>query len=129
MGNSKYEVGLKIKEEIFGKKSIEKTMAEQDDFSRPYQELSTEYCWGTIWARPGLSRKIRSLLNLAMLTALNRSQQLESHIQGALTNGCTKEEICEVFLQTAIYCGIPAANTSFGIAKNVFAKLEKGPQE
>ncbi|MBU1207950.1 MAG: carboxymuconolactone decarboxylase family protein [Proteobacteria bacterium] len=125
MSNPKYKEGLKIREEVFGKEHVDKSTAEQDEFSRPFHELSTEYCWGTVWARPGLPRKVRSLINLAMLTALNRSQQLELHIRGALNNGCTKEEICEVFLQTAIYCGIPAGATSFRVAKEVFGKMEK----
>ena len=86
------------------------------------QELVTEYCWGTVWARPGLDRKTRSLLNLAVLTALNRPEELELHVRGALNNEVTEEEIREVFLQAAIYCGVPAAMSSFKVAKKILAE-------
>jgi 4-carboxymuconolactone decarboxylase len=84
------------------------------------QELTTEYCWGTIWSRPGLDRKTRSIINLAMLTALNRPHEIKLHVRAALNNGLTKPEISEIFLQTAIYCGVPAAIDSFRIAREVF---------
>jgi 4-carboxymuconolactone decarboxylase len=95
-----------------------------DDFNRPLQELVTEYCWGAIWSRPGLSRKMRSLINLAMLTALNRPHEVKLHLKGALTNGCSKEEIMEVLLQTAVYCGVPAAIDSFRAAREVFSETK-----
>ena len=91
------------------------------ELTQPLQELVTEYCWGAIWTRPGLSRKTRSLINLAMLTALNRPHEIRLHLRGALTNGCTKTEIREVLLQSAIYCGVPAAIDSFRVAREVFA--------
>ena len=99
---------------------ITASISQADDFSRPFQELVTEYCWGSIWTRPGLDRKTRSLLNLAMLTALNRPHEVKLHIKGALNNGCSKNDIMEVFLQTAIYCGVPAAVDSFRVAKETF---------
>jgi 4-carboxymuconolactone decarboxylase len=103
---------------------VDAAISQADDFSRPLQELVTEYCWGAIWTRPGLSRKTRSLINLAMLTALNRPQEVELHLRGALRNGCTKEEIGEVLLQTAIYCGVPAAVDSFRLARKIFSDSE-----
>ena len=104
---------------------LRRSLAGADDFSRPYQELITEYCWGAVWGRPGLSRKTRSLLNLAMLTALNREEEFKLHVRAAFRNGVTKEEIREVLLQTAIYCGVPAANSAFRQAREVFAHMER----
>ena len=94
-----------------------------DDFNLPMQELVTEYCWGAVWGRPGLDKKTRSLLNLAMLSALNRPHEIKVHVKGALKNGLTKDDIKEVFLQVAIYCGVPAAVDSFRIAREVFKEL------
>jgi len=99
---------------------VDKAIDGADDFTRPLQELVTEYCWGSVWARPGLSRKTRSLINVAMLTALNRPHEVKLHVRGAMNNGCSKEEIMEVLLQTAIYCGVPAATDSFRLAREVF---------
>lgn len=118
-----FEKGLKVRRTVLGKEFVDKSIGDADDFTRPLQELITEYCWGQIWARPGLSRKTRSLINLAMLTALNRPHEVKLHLRGALNNGCSKEEIMEVFLQTAVYCGIPAAVDSFRIAKEFFQEL------
>ncbi len=117
-----FEKGLAIRREVLGAEYVDGSIRNADDFNRPMQELTTKYCWGTIWSRPGLSRKTRSLINLAMLTALNRPHEIELHIRGALNNGVTKEEMMEVFLQTAIYCGVPAAIDSFRTAKKVFAE-------
>ena len=103
----RYDAGLKTRREVLGAEYVDKSIAAQDDFNRPFQELLNTYCWNDIWNRPGLSRKTRSMLNLAMLTALNRAPELRLHVTGALNNGLTKEEIREVFLQTAIYCGVP----------------------
>ena len=123
MNKDMFEKGLSIRREVLGAEYVDKALAEADDFSRPMQELVTEYCWGATWSRPGLSRKMRSLLNLAMLTALNRPHEVKVHLKGALNNGCTKEEIMEVLLQTAIYCGVPAAVDSFRLARQVFAEI------
>jgi len=116
----RYANGLKTRREVLGPEHVDKAIAGQDDFNRPFQELLNTYCWNDIWSRPGLSRKTRSMLNLAMLTALNRSPELKSHINGALNNGLTKDEIQEVFLQAAIYCGVPAAVEAFRCAREVF---------
>ncbi|MGA7578761.1 MAG: 4-carboxymuconolactone decarboxylase [Desulfobaccales bacterium] len=115
-----FETGLKVRREVLGAEYVDAAISQADDFSRPLQELVTEYCWGAVWTRPGLSRKTRSLINLAMLTALNRPHEVELHVRGALNNGCTKEEIMEVLLQTAIYCGVPAAVDSFRLARKIF---------
>ena len=120
MAEERYEAGLKIRREVLGAEYVDRSISMADDFNRPLQELVTEYCWGEIWSRPGLSRKMRSLINLAMLTALNRPHEVKLHLKGALNNGCSKEEIMEVLLQTAIYCGVPAAIDSFRLAREVF---------
>ncbi len=117
-----YRQGLATRREVLGAEYVDRAIAEADEFSQPLQELVTEYCWGKIWNRPGLSRKVRSMLNLAMLTALNRPHEIKIHVRGALNNGVTKEEIREIFLQAAIYCGVPAAVDSFRIAREVFAE-------
>jgi 4-carboxymuconolactone decarboxylase len=117
--------GLKNRKEVLGEAHVERSFATADDFSRPYQDLITEYCWGAVWDRPGLPRKTRSLLNIAMLTALNREEELKLHVRAAFRNGVTRDEIREVLLQTAIYCGVPAANAAFKQAREVFAAMEK----
>jgi 4-carboxymuconolactone decarboxylase len=116
----RYEDGLKTRREVLGADYVDKAMAGVDEFSRPFVELLNTYCWNDIWNRPGLPRKTRSMLNLAMLSALGREHELKLHIHGALNNGVTREEIREVFLQVAIYCGVPAAVVSFRCAREVF---------
>ena len=120
MATDLFEKGLEVRRAVLGKDFVDKSFSDADDFTHPLQELVTEYCWGSVWARPGLPRKTRSLINLAMLTALNRPHEVKLHLRGALNNGCSKEEIMEVFLQTAVYCGIPAAVDSFRTAKEFF---------
>ena len=122
---SLFQAGLEVRKAVLGKEFVENAIKNADDFSRPLQELVTEYCWGAVWTREGLSRKTRSMLNLAMLTALNRPHELKLHVKGAIRNGVTKEEICEVLLQTAIYCGVPAGVDAFRSAREVFAELAK----
>lgn len=122
MDKEMFEQGLKVRREVLGADYVDKAIASATDFNRPMQELVTEYCWGAIWNRPGLTRRERSLLNLAMLTALNRPHEIKMHVTGALNNGLTPDDIREVFLQTAIYCGVPAAIDSFRVAKEVFAE-------
>jgi 4-carboxymuconolactone decarboxylase len=100
--------------------------ADADDFNKPFQDLVTEYCWGAVWGREELPLKTRSMLNLAMISVLNRPQELRTHIRGALTNGVTREEIREVFMQVAVYAGVPAAVDSFRIARQTFAELDQG---
>lgn len=119
-----FEKGLSIRKEVLGEAHVERSLTNTSDFARPMQELVTEYCWGAIWGRPGLERPTRSLLNLAMLTALNRGHELGVHVRGALRNGVTREEIREVFLQCAIYVGVPAALESHRIAEEVFAAFD-----
>lgn len=112
--------GLKTRREVLGAEYVDKAMAAADDFNAEFVELLNSYCWNDIWNRPGLPRQTRSMLNLAMLSALGRSHELKLHINGALNNGLTKEQIREVFLQVAIYCGVPAAVESFRCAREVF---------
>jgi len=112
--------GLKTRREVLGAEYVDKGMAAVDDFNAPFVEMLNSYCWNDIWNRPGLPRQTRSMLNLAMLSALGRGPELKLHINGALNNGLTKEQIREVFLQVACYCGVPAAVESFRCAKEVF---------
>ena len=123
MDRSMFEKGLSIRREVLGAEYVDKAIANADDFNRPLQELVTEYCWGEIWGRPGLDRKTRSMLNLAMISALNRPHEVKIHVKGAIQNGLTKDDIKEVFLQVAIYCGVPAAVDSFRIAQEAFKEL------
>jgi 4-carboxymuconolactone decarboxylase len=123
MDKEMFEKGLAIRRQVLGAEYVDSNLANADGFSMPMQELVTEYCWGEVWGRPGLDRKTRSLLNLAMLSALNRPHEIRTHVRGALTNGVTKEEICEVFLQVAVYCGVPAGVDSFRIAKETFKEM------
>ena len=122
MPTETYTKGLKIRRDVLGAKYVDNAIASADEFNQPMQDLVTEYCWGSIWGREELPRKTRSLLNLAMLSALNRPHELRLHLRGALTNGVSKEEIREVFLQAAIYCGVPSAIDAFRTAKEVFAE-------
>lgn len=123
MNQELYDQGLKTRREVLGAAYVDAAIANADDFSRPIQEYVTQYAWGDVWNRPGLTRATRSLLNLAMITALNRPHELRLHVRGALQNGVTQDEIREVFLQTAVYCGMPAAIDSFRIAREVFAEM------
>ncbi len=124
MHQDDFDKGLKTRREVLGADYVDKAIAGADDFNRPLQELITEYAWNGIWNRPGLDRKTRSLLNLAMLTALNRPHELRLHLRGALNNGVTRDEMQEVFLQTAIYCGVPASMDSFRLARELFKELD-----
>ncbi len=126
MSKEMFEAGLEMRKSVLGKEFVENAIASADDFNRPLQELVTEYCWGACWTREGLSKKERSMLNLAMLTALNRPHELKMHVKGALRNGLTKEQIREVLIQTAIYCGVPAAVDSFRNAKEAIKEFEEG---
>ena len=124
MNKEVFERGMEIRKAVLGAEFVEKSFASADDFNKPMQELVTEYCWGAVWGRDTLSRKTRSLLNLAMISALNRPHELKMHVRGALRNGLTKDEIREVFLQVAIYCGVPAAVDSFRVAREAFAEAD-----
>ncbi len=118
-----YEQGLKIRREVVGDAYVDQALNSADAFSMPMQELVTKYCWGDVWARPGLDRRERSLVNLGMIAALNRPEELQAHVRGAIANGVTKDEICEVFLQVAIYCGMPAGLGSFKAARQAFKEM------
>ncbi|MBS0519832.1 MAG: carboxymuconolactone decarboxylase family protein [Proteobacteria bacterium] len=115
-----YGEGMKVRRAVLGAGYVDNSVASADDFMMAFQDVTTEYCWGYVWTRPGLPKKTRSMLNLAMLAALNRGPELKLHINGALTNGLSKDEIKEIFLQVAIYCGIPASLDAFKIARDVF---------
>lgn len=118
-----YDQGLKVRREVLGAEHVDRSLGNVSEFSRPIQELVTEYCWGGVWSSDGLERKTRSLLNLAMLTALNRSHELGVHVRGAINNGATEKEIQETLMQTAIYVGVPAALESFRVAERVLKEL------
>ncbi|WP_020204820.1 MULTISPECIES: 4-carboxymuconolactone decarboxylase [Cupriavidus] len=123
MNQDLFEKGLKTRREVLGSEYVDASLKNADDFNRDMQELVTQYCWGDVWNRPGLERRTRSFLNLAMIAALNRPHELKLHVRGAINNGLTKDEIKEVFLQVAIYCGVPAAIDSFRIAREVFKEM------
>lgn len=124
MNQEKFDKGLEIRKEVLGEDYVNLSIEQADDFSLPLQKLVTEYCWGTVWGNDVLSRQQRSLINLAMISALNRPHELKLHIKGALRNGLDKTQIREVLLQVAIYCGIPAAVDSFRLAKQAFEEFE-----
>lgn len=124
MSDPLFEKGLKVRRKVLGAEYVDAAIKNADDFNRPLQEFVTKYCWGEIWNRPGLDHKTRSIVNLAMLTALNRPHEVKLHVRGAINNGLTKEEIGEVLLQAMIYCGVPAAIDSFRIAREVFKEME-----
>ena len=119
-----FDKGLAVRKEVLGAEYVETSIKNADDFNRPLQELVTEYCWGAVWNREGLDRRTRSLLNIAMLTALNRPQELGAHVRGALTNGCSKEEIQETLLHAAVYCGMPAGLDAFRVAERALDEAQ-----
>ncbi len=118
-----FDQGLAMRRQVLGTEYVDASIKNATDFNIDMQELVTQYCWGDVWNRPGLERKTRSFLNLAMIAALNRPHELKLHVRGAINNGLTKDEIKEVFLQVAIYCGVPAAIDSFRIASEVFKEM------
>jgi 4-carboxymuconolactone decarboxylase len=121
----RFEAGMKIRREVLGDAHVDTAIAKRNAFSEAFQDLITRYAWGEIWTRPGLPRQTRSLITVAMLVALNREEELRLHLHAALRNGATPEEIRETLLQSAIYCGVPAANSAFRIAQEIFsAKLK-----
>jgi 4-carboxymuconolactone decarboxylase len=119
-----FKKGLVARREVLGADYVDGSLARADDFMAAFQQLTTEFAWGTIWTREGLPRKTRSMLNIAMLTALNRPAELKLHLRGALTNGVTRDEIKEILLQTGIYCGIPACLDAFKAASETFAAID-----
>jgi 4-carboxymuconolactone decarboxylase len=126
MDQRTFDKGMEVRTAVLGQEYVQASLQSADEFSRPLQDLVTEYCWGAVWGRDGLSLKTRSMLNLAMISVLNRPHELRTHLRGALNNGVTRDEIREIFLQVAIYAGMPAAVDSFRAARDVFAELDKG---
>lgn len=127
MTSETFEKGLKIRKEVLGAAYVEKSLGAADDFNRDFQNLVTEFCWGAGWGREdqgALTRRDRSLLNLAMLGTLGRGEEFKLHLKGALTNGCTRDEIRDTLIQLAIYAGIPAGVEAFRLARQVFAELD-----
>jgi 4-carboxymuconolactone decarboxylase len=124
--NAKYKAGLAVRKKVMGEKYVNDSLAnaKADKFMQPLQQFLTENAWGAVWVRDGLSLKTRSMLNLAILTAINRPNELKLHIRGAINNGVTKEEMQEIFLQCGVYCGAPAALESFKVAQQVFKEDE-----
>lgn len=120
MSRERFDTGHLIRSEVMGAERIENVMKNTNDFTRPIHNLITEYCWGEIWSRPHFDRRTRSLLNLGMLAAMNRSKELKLHITGAINNGVSKEEIRECFLQVAIYAGVPAGLEATNLANEIF---------
>lgn len=129
MNDDLFETGLAIRKSVLGKEFVEKSIASADDFNMPMQRLTTEYCWGAVWGRDGLPKKTRSMLNIAMLSALNRPHELKMHLGGALRNGVTRDEIREILLQVAIYCGIPAGVDAFRVARETLAEIDKAEKK
>src|SRR5215475_11724880 len=125
MDKAIYDKGLAVRRAVLGDEYVNAALKSVDDFNQPLQDMLNEHCWGAVWGREGLPRKTRSMLNLAMLSVLNRPHELKGHIRGALNNGVTKAEIAEVFLQVGIYAGVPAAVESFRIAGELFAEMDK----
>jgi 4-carboxymuconolactone decarboxylase len=121
----RYEQGMKVRRAVLGDAHVDASLKSRNEFNEEFQDLITRYAWGEIWSRPGLPRQTRSMLTLAMMVALNRPDELRMHLRAALNNGVTREEVREVLLQTAIYCGVPAANSAFHLAQEVFEQQEK----
>ena len=120
----RYEQGMKIRRSVLGDEHVDRARAATTDFNRDFQDFITRNAWGEIWTRPGLPRHTRSLLTLAMMVALNRGEEFRMHLKAAFNNGVTRDQIKEVLLQSAIYCGVPAANTAFHLAADVFQEMD-----
>jgi 4-carboxymuconolactone decarboxylase len=123
MTKDTYDAGMKVRREVLSPEHVERSTSNADNFTREFQEFITRYCWGEVWTRDGLDRKSRSLINLAMLTALNRPDEFKLHVMGAIRNGVTPDEIKEVLIQTSIYAGVPAAHSAFKWAREVLVEL------
>jgi 4-carboxymuconolactone decarboxylase len=122
----RFDGGMKVRRAVLGDAHVDRTLTRRTDFNGEFQDLITRYAWGEIWTRPGLPRHTRSLLTLAMMIALNRAEEFKLHVRAAFNNGVTRDEIKEVIMQAAIYCGVPASNTAFHLAEEVFAQMEQG---
>jgi 4-carboxymuconolactone decarboxylase len=123
----RYDKGMEVRRAVLGDDHVNRSLQNLDDFNREFQDLITRYAWGEIWARPGLTRRSRSLIVIATMVALNRPEEVRLHLRAAFNNGVTRDEIKEVLLQSAIYCGVPAANSAFYAAEEVFAELNSKP--
>ncbi len=123
-----HERGLAMRKQVLGEAQVAQTYANVDQFTQPFQEIVNEYVWGAVWARPGLPLRIRSMLTISMLTALNRPSEIKTHIKAALTNGVTREEVSEILLHANVYCGAPAAVEAFRCMREVFAALDAQPK-
>ncbi len=123
MDKEAYDRGMKMRRAVLGDAYVDRSISQVDEFTKPLQDLIIQYCWGEIWSRPGLALKTRSMLNIAMLAALNRSHELKLHVQGALRNGVSKEEIAEIILQAGFYCGGPAALEATRVAREAIKEL------
>jgi 4-carboxymuconolactone decarboxylase len=121
----RHEDGMKVRREVLGNAHVDRAKSQENDFNADFQDLITRYAWGEIWARPGLDRKTRSLVTIGMIIALNRPDELRLHLRGALNNGVTREQIREVLLHSAIYCGVPAANSAFHIATEILEETKR----
>lgn len=119
----RYEEGLEVRRAVLGDAHVERSLARQNDFTAEFQDMITRHAWGEIWTRSGLDRRTRSVMTLAMLIALNRGDEFKLHVRGAINNGLSRDDIKEVILQAAIYCGVPAANTAVHLAQEVFAEI------
>lgn len=124
--HDRYEMGIAMRRSVLGDAHVDRSMANVSEFAKSVQDLVTEYCWGTVWTRDTLELRTRSLLTLVMLTALNRMHEFAVHVRGAVNNGCSRDDIKEALLQSAVYCGAPAALESFRVAERVLAELEAG---
>jgi len=124
MNKELFDKGMKVRREVMGNAYVDRSMANNDEFNGPMQELVTQFCWGEIWNRPGLDRRSRSILNLGMISALNRPEELAGHVRGAINNGLTRDEIRECMLQVAVYCGMPAGLGAFKVARQVFKDMD-----
>lgn len=124
----RYDRGMAVRRAVLGDAHVDRTLAKRNEFNTDFQELITRYAWGEIWSRPELSRHVRSLLTIAMMVALNRGDELRLHLRGAFSNGVTRDEIKEVLLHCAIYAGVPAANSAYHIAEEVFAQMHPPPE-
>jgi len=126
--DSAYDRGLKVRREVLGDEHVDRAIGRTTEFTADFQDFITRYAWGEVWARPGLDRRTRSCITLTALVALGRLDELELHVRAAVRNGLTEREIGEVFLQSAVYCGVPAANSAFAVARRVLSESERGKE-
>lgn len=126
--SDRYQKGLKTRSEVLGKAHVDRATARATDFDREFQQQITEYCWNDVWNRPGLERKTRSMLNIAMLASLGREDEFKLHVRASKNTGVTRDEVKEILMQVAIYAGVPAANTAFRLAREVFEQVDKEAQ-